>query len=429
MNKFFIVALFCFGISVFSQFKVNILSPADFSDKEMIIYTINGSKSILETKVNKSKNGWSYDFPNQYEGMLKIYFPESNSSFNIISENKDINANAVLYNGKFSYLEFSDQPNQLFSSLYNMQSKKEQILPALYQIKEFYKPNEDFYQSLDKEIARLSSDENIDASKNPFVEYFFKNYNRFLVESANKKSVTRDDIVQFINSTNQYLETSNLMRPILIDYLNISEEGVTPEQAVNKLLDKLDVETPRGQVVLSELIDIFDVYGMNDLKDKYLTEATNLKCTINDRLASTIEKNKKIEIGAVFSNYSLSNPINTTAKTIYDIKSDKKVIVFWSSECSHCERELPVLLENYDIFKKNGIEIIGFSLDTDKARYISKTKAFPWVNSSELKGWNSGFAEVYNINATPTYFILDKDNKIIGKPMHVNDVLSFFKIK
>jgi hypothetical protein len=33
---------------------------------------------------------------------------------------------------------------------------------------------------------------------------------------------------------------------------------------VDKLLDRLKVETPRGQTVLSELIDIFDVYQMDE---------------------------------------------------------------------------------------------------------------------------------------------------------------------
>jgi hypothetical protein len=36
-----------------------------------------------------------------------------------------------------------------------------------------------------------------------------------------------------------------------------------------------------------ELIEIFNVYSIKDLKEKYLTEAKNLKCTINDRFTNT----------------------------------------------------------------------------------------------------------------------------------------------
>ena len=52
----------------------------------------------------------------------------------------------------------------------------------------------------------------------------------------------------------------------------------------------------------------------------------------------------------------------------------------------------------------------------------------PWINDSELKGWNSTFSETYNIHATPSYFILDSDNKIIAKPDHAVDVISYLKL-
>jgi hypothetical protein len=73
----------------------------------------------------------------------------------------------------------------------------------------------------------------------------------------------------------------------------------------------LKVETPRGQTVLSELIDIFDVYDMDEFKNKYLNLAKNLKCTINDRLASTLNLNANVEMGAVFPNYKFQSPVNT----------------------------------------------------------------------------------------------------------------------
>ena len=53
----------------------------------------------------------------------------------------------------------------------------------------------------------------------------------------------------------------------------------------------------------------------------------------------------------------------------------------------------------------------------------------PWINDSELKGWNSSYSEIYNINATPSYFILDSANKIIAKPNHAADVISYLNLK
>ena len=68
------------------------------------------------------------------------------------------------------------------------------------------------------------------------------------------------------------------------------------------------------------------------------------------------------------------------------------------------------------------------SLDSDKTSYLQKVNALPWINDSELKGWYSSYVETYNIHATPTYFIVDAENKIIAKPNHAKDVIDYFKL-
>ena len=223
------------------------------------------------------------------------------------------------------------------------------------------------------------------------------------------------------------LETSSLMRPVLLAYLNVGP-STNVSADVDKLLKAVNTETPRGQTVLSELIEIFDVYEMKDLKNKYLTEATNLKCTINDRLAGTIAINKNTEIGAKFPDYVFNKPTKTSAKSLAAVKADKKVIVFWASTCSHCEAELPKLIEKYNAMKAQKIEVIAFSLDSEKAAYDNKVNNLPWINDSELKGWYSSYADTYNVRATPTYFVLDANNTIIAKPDHAADVISYLKL-
>jgi hypothetical protein len=52
---------------------------------------------------------------------------------------------------------------------------------------------------------------------------------------------------------------------VLYNYLSYSKKE-TINNDVAKLLKTVDVESPRGQMVLSELIDFFDIYGMEELK-------------------------------------------------------------------------------------------------------------------------------------------------------------------
>ncbi|WP_080777913.1 peroxiredoxin family protein [Chryseobacterium phocaeense] len=430
MKKIYILSAVLAAFSLQAQFTVTVQTPAEFKDKDAILYTLNGSKDIIVTKEQSKNNTWNFKYPGHYMGMMKVYFPTSNNMVTFISENKNVNIKLDIQNNKVKEVEYLDEVNNLMNRQQDGSQKKELILPALTQIKEYYKDNTEFGKALKEEIGRLSGTSNaIDAAQHPFISYYNTNYSKFLSNSADPaKKVTQDDIVNFLDKSNDMLESSSLLRPVLVAYLN-SGGNTNVACSVDTLLDRLKVETPRGQTVLSELIDIFDAYDMDEFKTKYLTLAKNLKCTITDRLATTLKSNANVEMGAAFPNIKFQSPANTSAKSLYDVKADKKIIVFWSSTCSHCESELPQLLAKYNDLKAKNIQIIGLSLDTDKNSYTQKIAAFPWINDSELRGWNSSYVDTYNVHATPTYFILDANNKIINKPDHVGNVLEYFKLK
>lgn len=412
--------------SFFSQFTVAVDLPAYYSDSDIYLYGFNGSKEILYSKAKTSNNKAIFKLDKKYVGMMRAFFQKNNSSVNMVSENKNIEFTLKLDDkNKITDVVFNDQTNQIFSKEVDLEKKKDLILPALIQIKDYYNPSDGFYKSLEGEIALLSQKGNtLDNANHPFLSYYQQNQ-RFS-NQENASQLKQEDYLNFFSKSSEYLETSLLLKPALINYLNASKSNV--EGAVDKLLETVNIETPRGQTILSELIDIFNTYNMDKLKDKYLTEANNLKCTINDRLASTLKSNNSTSIGQKMPNAIFVNPIHTKAKSLYDIKSSKKIVVFWSSTCSHCEAELPKILEKYEKLKAQNIAVVGFSLDSNLDEFRSKANNYPWISDSEGKGWYSSYGETYNINATPTYFILDADNKIISKPNHVADVLEYLKV-
>ncbi len=412
--------------SFFSQFTVAVDLPAYYSDSDIYLYGFNGSKENLYSKAKTSNNKAIFKVDKKYIGMMRAFFQKNNSSINMVSENKNIEFTLKLDDkSKITDVVFNDQTNQIFSKEVDLEKKKDLILPALIQIKDYYNPSDGFYKSLEGEIALLSQKGNtLDNANHPFLSYYQQNQ-RFS-NQENASQFKQEDYLNFFSKSSEYLETSLLLKPALINYLNASKSNV--EGAVDKLLETVNIETPRGQTILSELIDIFNTYNMDKLKDKYLTEANNLKCTINDRLASTLKSNNSTSIGQKMPNAIFVNPIHTKAKSLYDIKSSKKIVVFWSSTCSHCEAELPKILEKYEKLKTQNIAVVGFSLDSNLDEFRRKANNYPWISDSEGKGWYSSYGETYNINATPTYFILDADNKIISKPNHVADVLEYLKV-
>ena len=411
-----------------AQFTVKVESLKDFSFNEAYLYTVNGSKDILIDKAEKKNNTWQFQVKNSYLGFLKVYFPQANTSLNLVSENKNVDLKFSVKNNKVQQIDYYDEVNNIFYSIQDQQKKREQILPALYQIQNFYKENSEFGVALKNEVSNLSADIVFDSDKHPFLSYYFKTYQNFLQVSVGKKNPTNDEIISFLNNTQNYLETSSLLKPILMVFLsNTSRSSLGDE--VDKLLTAVNVETPRGQTILSELIEIFNVYSIKDLKEKYLTEAKNLKCTINDRLANTIKSNANTEIGKIIPNNTFLNPVNTKVKSLHDVKADKKIIILWSSTCSHCEKEIGEMVLQYNKLKEKNIEVVGLSLDSDAKSYSDKVKMLPWINDTELKGWYSSYVDTYNVHATPTFYIVDAKNKIIANPDNFSEILELLQLK
>lgn len=411
-----------------AQFSVKIISPKEFQAKDAYLYILNGSKDILLNKSTKQGDTWLFKVPNNYSGLLKVYFPEANTSANFISDNSDVEFSFAIKNNKVFNVDYKDETNKLFYDLQDLQKKKEQILPALYQIQAYYKDNSDFGIALKNEVEYLNSSIVYDSNKYPFISYYNQNYQKYLLESAGKATPNNDEIINFLNTTNNLLETSSLLKPILMAFLsNTSKANLSDD--VDKLLKTVNVETPRGQTILSELIEIFNVYSIKDLKDKYLNEAKSLKCTINERLSNTLQSNMSNSVGSIITNNKFLNPTNTKAKSLHDVKAEKKIIILWSSTCPHCEKEITEMLTKYNDLKAKNVEIVGLSLDTDSKSYNDKVKMLPWINDTELKGWYSSYVDTYNVHATPTFYIVDAKNKIIANPDNFSEILQFLGIK
>ena len=48
-----------------------------------------------------------------------------------------------------------------------------------------------------------------------------------------------------------------------------------------------------------------------------------------------------------------------------------------------------------------------------------------WPNVSQLQAWNSPVVADYKVTATPTYFLLDQEGKIVLKPKRYFEVDKF----
>ena len=74
------------------------------------------------------------------------------------------------------------------------------------------------------------------------------------------------------------------------------------------------------------------------------------------------------------------------------------------------------------------ITTIAFSLETNDIQWKNYTqKLANWHHIFGENKWENKIVKTYNINATPSYFILDATKKIIAKPYELSEVKAFIE--
>lgn len=111
---------------------------------------------------------------------------------------------------------------------------------------------------------------------------------------------------------------------------------------------------------------------------------------------------------------------NLTGKTLdnqdanlYNLDGKYILIVFWASWCGPCLEKIPTLKKLYQKYHAQGLEIFGFSQDTDFrawARSVTKNK-LPWTN---IMPENQAVMEsILFSNTVPRMIILDKKFNVV----------------
>jgi peroxiredoxin len=148
-----------------------------------------------------------------------------------------------------------------------------------------------------------------------------------------------------------------------------------------------------------------------NLLDKKFRESPDGK-EIEERLS----KAKKFFIGQPTPNFtqkdSLGNDFSLTSH-----KGKYVLIDFWASWCSPCRQENPNLVKAYQQFKAKNFEIIGVSLDKNKAKWLDAIKkdSLSWLHVSDLKGWKNEVAKLYEVRFIPQNILIDPNGIIIAK--------------
>ena len=121
----------------------------------------------------------------------------------------------------------------------------------------------------------------------------------------------------------------------------------------------------------------------------------------------------------IFPNKVPSLKVSSTkgeAMMIYDKNYKFTIINFWATDCPGCVKEMPKLVDTYNKYKKQGIQIIAVSMfydtPTQVLNFIKNINIpFPVVIDSD----NKIAQQFENIRLTPTSILINQRGQIIDQ--------------
>lgn len=134
-------------------------------------------------------------------------------------------------------------------------------------------------------------------------------------------------------------------------------------------------------------------------------------------IAQHLERMKLVSVGQIAPDFTIETPEGGTL-SLHATKAKVKLIDFWASWCQPCRGENPHVLAIYNEYKAKGLEIIGVSLDNDKAAWVKAIAddGLTWKQGIDVpKEGEVRAAQTYIVNSIPHTILVDENNRIIAK--------------
>jgi thiol-disulfide isomerase/thioredoxin len=136
------------------------------------------------------------------------------------------------------------------------------------------------------------------------------------------------------------------------------------------------------------------------------------------------------------------NTIDNKAFSLYNSPAKYTFIAFWDPTCGHCKEEIPRVDSFYtNNWKQLGVQVIGVNTNvkelatweqfiTDQhlnAGWLHTYQTEAALNAEVNAGKATTIRQLYDVFKTPTFYLLDKEKKIIAKNLSVDQFHDFLQ--
>lgn len=141
------------------------------------------------------------------------------------------------------------------------------------------------------------------------------------------------------------------------------------------------------------------------------------------------EKNELLQVGDQAPDFALTD-LNGDRHQLSDYKGQGVFVNFWGTWCKPCEKEFPLMEEQYQVYKDQGVQILAVNIaqsDYEVEQYAErKNLKFPIVIDKD-----KSVMQAYNIRPLPTTILVNPEGeivKIITGEMSEEDIITYMEL-
>ncbi|WP_236974461.1 TlpA family protein disulfide reductase [Membranihabitans maritimus] len=140
-------------------------------------------------------------------------------------------------------------------------------------------------------------------------------------------------------------------------------------------------------------------------------------------------ESKNLIVGDKAPDFSYTDMIGKS-HSLSDYSGKYTLIDFWGSWCQPCRKSNGKLVKLINQVDTSQIQIISIGIEENQDQWkeaIRKDSLFWPQHTSSFEMFQADLAKEYHVHETPTYFLLDRDRKIIarsGALQEISEILS-----
>ncbi len=473
MKRLFVLLLLLSTVSAWSQDGYEItVTFKPYKDQYIYLgHYFGKSYPIIDSvKVDQQSKGVFKGKQPLKGGIYLIGFPNKSGFFEILVDKQQqfsVFADSATLPGGITYVNSPD--NELFSRYQRMTTEKGMRINSLRESLKTAPTKTDSTRLVDSLNAvdqdlRTSRDELIENNKGTFLAALLQAMRQPVLPTELQRPLTREDSVKAfryfrdhfwdgVNFWDGRLAYTTFFEEKLDTYFN---QLVAPHpDSVNKEIDYMlgfaSINSEMQRFLLLRFINRYYTqrYMWEDavfvhLYEKYFSDKTypwlseQGKKTITDRAYSLMAN----ILGTPATDIELPDSLGKTV-SLYALKSDYTLLVFWDPTCGHCKETLPKIDSVYALrLKKDGVAIYAVAKETegtkaDWLRFIADKKIGHWshvyyskeTEKNRVEKNIPGYSQLYDVQSFPTLYLLDKDKRIIAKKLSYEQMDEIIQLK